>query len=385
MFGLLYFAQGAVLSYFTALNALYLLSHDLEMTQIGVFSAIALLPFVIKIFFGMISDRFNLLGLGHRKPYILFGLGIQMTCLIIAPFIDPKAGYWLFVVIAFILMCGQALYDTCTDGLAIDTTPLEDQGTVQGLMVGGRALGVVLISGVVGLLAEHVSWFAVFWLLALLTLIPVPMVWRVRESARSPEQSFQWGAFGAFKRWPIIALAILGALYSLIINGANELVNPFLREQFDINLTSAGLVTTLWGIGVVAGGLIGGRVTDRIGHHNSVRLALFLALIAILPLGFLYRPLLAWVFVLFFGLAYGIYETVYFAVSMEFTDPHIAASMFALLMAVANVGTGIGLALSGSLVDHLGYPLTFAILAGLNLLALPLLSIIFSQKRESYA
>ena len=35
MFGLLYFAQGAILSYFTALNSLYLLSFDLKMSQIG--------------------------------------------------------------------------------------------------------------------------------------------------------------------------------------------------------------------------------------------------------------------------------------------------------------------------------------------------------------
>jgi len=43
-FGMLYFAQGAILSYFTALNALYLLSFDLTMSQVGIFSAIALTP-----------------------------------------------------------------------------------------------------------------------------------------------------------------------------------------------------------------------------------------------------------------------------------------------------------------------------------------------------
>ena len=35
MFALLYFAQGAILSYFTALNALYLLSFNLSMAQVG--------------------------------------------------------------------------------------------------------------------------------------------------------------------------------------------------------------------------------------------------------------------------------------------------------------------------------------------------------------
>jgi hypothetical protein len=42
MFGLLYFSQGTVFSYFTALNALYLLENGLQMSDIGLFAAIAL-------------------------------------------------------------------------------------------------------------------------------------------------------------------------------------------------------------------------------------------------------------------------------------------------------------------------------------------------------
>ena len=80
MFGSLYFSQGTILSYFTALNAIYFLSKGLSMTNVGIFASIALIPFVLKIFLGMLSDRVNLLGLGHRKPYILLGLSVQVVC-----------------------------------------------------------------------------------------------------------------------------------------------------------------------------------------------------------------------------------------------------------------------------------------------------------------
>ena len=93
MFGLLYFSQGTILSYFTALNGLYLLSRGLSMTEVGILASIALIPFVVKIFLGMLSDRANLLGLGHRKPYILFGLLVQTACLVLVPFIDPGSGF----------------------------------------------------------------------------------------------------------------------------------------------------------------------------------------------------------------------------------------------------------------------------------------------------
>ena len=69
IFGLPYFVQGAILSFFTALNAIYLLSFNVSMAQIGIMGAIAMIPFVLKIFMGMLSDRVNLFGLGHRALY----------------------------------------------------------------------------------------------------------------------------------------------------------------------------------------------------------------------------------------------------------------------------------------------------------------------------
>ena len=81
-------------------------------------------------------------------------------------------------------------------------------------------------------------------------------------------------------------------------------------------------------------------------------------------------------------LAFGYYETVYFATSMELTDLRIAASMFAIFMAVANIGTGIGFGVSGILVDAIGYRWTFVAIAALNLLALPLIPVIFRRRAK---
>jgi PAT family beta-lactamase induction signal transducer AmpG len=96
-------------------------------------------------------------------------------------------------------------------------------------------------------------------------------------------------------------------------------------------------------------------------------------------------PAIAWPLLIAFGFAFGFYEAVYFASAMRFSDPRIAASMFAILMAVANLGTGVGLAVSGSLADALGYEATFLILAALNLLALPLVSAVFGRKRDGHS
>ena len=377
MFGLLYFSQGTVLSYFTSLNAIYFLSKGLSMTDVGIFASIALIPFVIKIGYGMLSDRVNLLGIGHRKPYILIGLAVQTACLIAAPFVDPGAHYWGFVALAFILQMGMALYDTCTDGLALDTVPEPEQGPIQGIMVGGRALGVVVTASAVGLLAQEVSWLAVFWLLAFFTLLPIPLLFSVREAPRPVERTFQWGAFAAFKHKTVIAVAALGFVFFLIIAGVNQNVNPFLKETFHISLGTAGLLTTVWGIGTVLGGAAGGSLIRRLGQRGTVWIALALALVSVLALAFTGSLAIAWPLVILFGLAYGTNQTVYYSLAMNATDARIAASMFSILMAVVNVAQGAGMALSGLLAHEIGFRWTFAVFAALNLLVVPIAMVAF--------
>ncbi len=384
-FGSLYFTQGTILGFFAALNALYLLENGLDMTDVGVFGFIALLPFVLKIGLGILSDRVNLFKMGHRKPYIFIGLTVQFLCLLAAPFINPGLHFWGYVGIAFTMQLGMALYDTCTDGLALDTTPVEEQGTIQSFMVGGRAVGSIVAASVVGFLAQDVSWLSVFWVLAALTLIPVPLMFFVHEAARSVEKRFEWQAFKAFNGRTFLAGG-LGLLMFMIILGANQLVNPFLEQQFGISLSAAGMITSLWSIGVVGGSLVGGWLMRRFQPKRALSIGVVLLSVTLLTLAFLIAPNLglplAIAMVIFFGVAYGAYQTEYFAVAMRFVDPRIAASMFAILMAFTNIGQGIGMYLTGSLADGVGFQTTYLILLGINILILPVLSLVFRPEEQ---
>ncbi len=381
-FGSLYFTQGTILGFFAALNALYLLDNGLQMTDVGVFGFIALLPFILKIGLGILSDRVNLFGMGHRKPYIFIGLTVQLFCLLAAPFIDPGDYFWGYVAVAFTMQMGMALYDTCTDGLALDTTPEEEQGTIQGFMVGGRAVGSIIAASVVGFLAENVSWLSVFWVLAALTLLPIPFLFGVHEKERSVERRFDWSAFKAFNKKTFLAGG-LGLLMFMIILGANQLINPFLEAEFGISLSAAGMITSLWGLGVVGGSLLGGWLLRKYQPKRALVIGVILLSAALAALAFLVNPLfgltLAIGLVIFFGVAYGAYQTEYFAVAMRFVDPRIAASMYAILMAFTNVGQGIGMYLSGALADLVGFKATFILLIGINLLVLPAIMMVFRQ------
>ncbi len=381
MFALLYFAQGSILGYFTALNALYLLSHDLSMSQAGLFSAIALIPLILKIFLGILSDRISFLGLGHRKPYIIMGLLLQASMQIVFPFIHPAESFGWLVFVAFISLTGMALYDTCTDGLAVDITPERDRSHLQGIMVAGRALGIVLIAALVGVLSDLTNWTWVFMALAAMTLLPLPFVVAFRIPPHPPERSFEWQAFRVFQQKPIIAIAMLGLISSMITGGANQLVNPFLKENFGISYMTAGFYSAIFGIGMIGGGLTGGQLIRKIGYRRAVITAMAVSLVTVMALAQIVTPGMAWPLLFCFGLSYGYYETTFFATAMSRTHVRIAASMFAILMAFSNLGSAIGLAGGGRISDIIGYRWTFTIFAAMNLLVILLLPPLFGKRK----
>jgi MFS family permease len=107
---------------------------------------------------------------------------------------------------------------------------------------------------------------------------------------------------------------------------------------------------------------------------------------AMLLLAFIGSKPLIWAVAVFFGLSYGMSQSIYFALAMKYTtSPAIAASMFAILMSVTNVGQGIGLGVGGSLAKNIGFPITFVIFGALMLLVLPFFPVLFKKKVQATA
>jgi predicted MFS family arabinose efflux permease len=160
------------------------------------------------------------------------------------------------------------------------------------------------------------------------------------------------------------------------------MTGAFLNEVLGVPLGRVGLYTSVFGVGTVVGGLVGGPLTARIGRRSSLLAALLITSVTVFGLALLPSPGLGWAVVFAFGFSFGYYETVYMTMGMDFADPRIAAFMFAVVMAVSNVGIGLGQPLSGTLVDTVGFRWMFAVLATLNLLTLPLVFVIFHLEPE---
>src|SRR5262245_63083463 len=186
LFASLYALQGVVIAYFFNYNQLYMVAGGVSTEAAADVQTVALVPFILKFLAGPLSDRFNLLGFGRRKPFIVIGLILQSSGLLGLPLVHPGVKLVAFACLAVTTVTGLALYDTCCDGMVIDVTPPEDRDRVQGMLVASRAGAAMVCTVGFGLLLDRTGnrpgqGDAVLWICAFLGLIPLVLALSVRE------------------------------------------------------------------------------------------------------------------------------------------------------------------------------------------------------------
>jgi len=379
-FALLYFVQGAGLAYFRNFQKPYLSSLQIDPDIIGLISSLLLLPFILKIFIGILSDRVNLIGLGHRKPYIILGLLLAAISFAGAGFVLPDQNLTLFSILILLGSFSVTLFDSTTDGLAIDTTPSDDYGKVQGIMVGGRAAGIILLSLLFGLLVQRFNYRVVFIIIGAMMLLPLILVLRIKEPPQREEaHRFDWSAFGVFTKPQMLLFAAYAVIYSIASFGIDGLITFFLSDHFGAAETVIGQYGSLRGIGAVFGSILGGLIIDRLGRRTSSNAAVLLISVGGILIGIASSSGMLLIMGLLWGLFWAFQETIFFALAMDLTDARIAATMFAIMMAISNLGTAVGEGLATALVDNVGFAGVFIGLSVINLACLPILGRLFRR------
>lgn len=378
MFASLYVVQGVGLAYFRNFQKPYLDGLGVHPDHIGLLTLILQLPFVLKIFIGMLSDRINLFGRGHRKPYIITGLLLAAIAFCAAGFAQPNVHLLAFSALIILGSFSVTLFDSTTDGLAIDVTPRNEAGKIQGVMVGGRAASFIVLSLAFGQLVERVGYPAVFPVIGIAMLIPLVFVSRLEEPPRREvTQRFQWTAFRTMGQRQFLLFALYAIIYSIGSFGVDGLITYALSESFGVGESVIGSYGALRGVGAVIGAITGGILLDRLGRRPGAIGASLL--ISVIGLGFS-RATKSSVMVgvgLVWGIVWAFQETVFFALAMDLADARIAASMFAMMMGVSNLGAAVGDGVATALSDNLGFPTVFTLLAAINLITIPVLAYLF--------
>jgi PAT family beta-lactamase induction signal transducer AmpG len=394
LFGLLYFVQGAMLAYMLVFNNLYLRHFGASAGQLALLNGLLVIPFILKMGIGILSDRTKigidraipLLRRGHRVPYVTSGLVAIAAGALVARYIHPVEMYPLFLAMALFIAFGLSIFDTVIDGLAVDVTPADQQRFVQGAMVIGRAIGLVLLAAIYGRVIEAYGWSVVFGVVFALALIPLPLMARVNEPAtRSAAQAFDWGALGQMWKPETGRFALYAIFYAIPVYGTNAIITLFANEGLGSTLTQVGDVAALAGFGMLLGGTLAVVISRRTSIWRQATLtgAAVSSALLLIALG---ADLDNLVFITFvWGVCLSAADFVYVTLSMARSDRRMGAGQFAIFMAISNVGTAVGQFGATALIDTISFRWIFAGMAVLNLLVFPILAAMRADDRKAQA
>lgn len=344
LFTLLYALQGIAIAYFFNFSYGYMAAAGIDNETIAAIQSIALIPMLIKFTLGPISDRFNMFGLGFRRPYIVVGLAVQALGFLGLSWFNPAHSLTLHAAALFVMALGVAFYDTCCDGMMIDTTPPSDRTRVQGIVMCARFIAAMISSLLFGL------WLAqtgagpgkgdgVLYACAALSIIPFVLVLVLAEKPRGADaEQFSWKALKVLVRPNALILLAFGALGSTIAYGVEVNLSAYYASPgLDMDAGAVGVFGALRYIGRGLGAVLVPLVALRMRRSWMVALSTLLLMVTSAGQIWVADSATAGVWALAFGIAAGWYDVLFCTLAMEAAHPRMAASTYALLMAVSNV------------------------------------------------
>lgn len=395
-FSMLYFAQGIPQGLLMYSLPAWFAMNGISPGAISGFIAVIALPWSIKLLAAPFTDRFLYLPMGRRKPWLLFGqIGLTAGLIGLALVANPLKHLPVLMGIGFFVSLFGVFQDVSTDGMAIDLLPRKQQARANGLMWGAKILGIAATVALCSFLIDSRGYFlAIISLAVILSLI---MLIPIFAKERSCEKLFPWSKGKAdpeamywdSKNWRVIVRSLLQVLFlpaSLAMgaaalcvsvgSGLMDAVLPIFTVQklnwTDVHYSSVFSTTNL--ITGVLAMAVAGLLIDFCGKKKMISLFVILLLVLTASMAFMGEYWANSSFVKgFFFLFYTLdtFATVaIFAIAMQLCWKRIAATQFALYMAVSNIGISFGAWLMGQLKERFDWDVIFVAYAVLMTLAL---------------
>jgi MFS family permease len=306
---------------------------------------------------GYLGDRFG------RKALLVAGpLWWGMLSLATA----AAHGFWALCAARFLTGLGEGTFFGNDRPVIASVTPAQAMGRGQGISFTGLGIGLTLGVWLGGVIADHLSWRAVFVLFALPALAAGAVIARVVPEPprfRAPRGGTAAPAHLAFRSrdlW-LLTLSAGAVIYALWVVGTWA---PAMFHDIGVpGLGAPALLTSLLGIAAVFGLPLMGVLSDRVHHggggRKGVAACAILALAAVMgvmgaavglraPAGVLAACVFA------AGvLIWGIFAPVYALVG-ELAPPEIRGTSYGMVNAVSFLGSLVAPPLTGWIKDATG-------------------------------
>lgn len=374
------FASGMPLYVLFQLLPAYLRAEGVGLKEIGLF-ALVTFPYTWKFMWAPLMDRYIPPFLGRRRGWMLITQVALLGSIAGLGMFDPTLSIMTIAYLATAVALFSASQDIVLDAYRRELLPDQELGWGNSVHVQAYRISG-LVPGALGLiLADILPWSSVFIIIAGFMVVGVVMTFAVKEPITEPRapKTLKQAIIEPFHEF-VTRLGWRGALlilcfmflYKLGDNMATALSTPFYID-LGFTLTEIGVIakaSALWAS--VVGGILGGLWMIKLGINRALWIFGVVQVVTILGFAVLAeagpdKVILAVVISLEY-LGVGLGTAAFTAFIARSTNVAFAATQFALFTALAALPRTFVNALTGYIVDAIGWNLFFYLCA---LLALP--------------
>ncbi len=226
--------------------------------------------------FGLMADRY-----GRRLPL--------MIDLVFYSVIEVATGFapnfLTFLVLRSLFGVGMGGEWGVGSSLAMEKVPPKWRGLLSGFLQQGYALGNLLAALCYLFLFPRWGWRPLFLLGGLPALLALFVRFRVKESEvwqKSRSESWAHLGRGIRRHWPLfLYLVALMTGMNLASHGTQDMYPTFLQRFWRFGSTERSVISMLSMCGAIAGGVVIGLVSDRIGRRRAIVCSLITAILLI--------------------------------------------------------------------------------------------------------
>lgn len=337
------------------------------LAEIGFF-ALVQFPYTWKFLWSPVMDRFTLPFLGHRRGWMLLTQLLLLVSISVMGFIKPDLNLWTVAYLSAAVAFFSASQDIVLDAYRRELLPDVELGLGNAVHVQAYRLSG-LVPGALGfILADHFAWHIVFIIIAAFMFVGIIMTLVIDEAIAdpTPPKTLRDAVIDPFRDFigraglapALLVLAFL-FLYKLGDNMATALQSPFFIDV-GFTLTQIGAIAKTAGlIAAIVGGIVGGLIMVKVSINRALWLFGVVQIVSILGFALLSdigpNPWMLGIVVAFEYLGVGLGSAALIAFMARTTNPAFAATQLALFTALASVPRVFANAVTGVIVEQVGW------------------------------
>jgi PAT family beta-lactamase induction signal transducer AmpG len=361
------FASGLPLYILIQLVPAWLRVEGVSLAAIGFFSLV-MFPYTWKFLWAPVMDRYTLPFLGRRRGWMLVTQLALTVSIASMGFFQPQLSLGVIAYLAFAVAFFSASQDVVLDAYRRELLPDSELGLGNSIHIQTYRLAGLVPGSLALILADYLPWQTVFIVVAAFMAVGIVMTLVIDEAILDPKppRTLVEAVIEPFREF--IQRKGLGAallvtafivLYKLGDNMAVALQTP-LYVDLGFTLTQIGSIAKFSSlVSAVVGGLVGGLLMIRLGINRALWLFGFVQVFSILGFAVLAEVgANPWVLAVTVSLEYlgvGLGTAALTAFLARATNPVFAATQFALFSALASVPRLFANAITGVIVERIGW------------------------------